>query len=87
MTVNLSVPCSCLPGRVSCVVHHVCVVVLENHLYKTKHPFQRGTAGKKQTVYIRIILCTIVVKMEYAADLSHTELIPLYCVSVLSTQI
>lgn len=52
----LSVPCSCLPGCVSCVVHHVCVVVLENHLYKAKHPFQRGTAGIKQTVVFALYM-------------------------------
>lgn len=47
---TFSVPCSHLPGCVSRVVHHVCVVVLENYLYKTSNPFQRGTVGIQQTV-------------------------------------
>lgn len=121
---TLSVPFSHLPGSVSPVIHHVCMVVLENHLYKTSKPFQRGTASISKQLcvcfghaahgnmqyrcmliqplwknahniylfpwsecFLCIILHIIVIQMEYAADLSHNELIVLNCVLVLSTQI
>lgn len=33
---------SSLPPGISCAFHHVCVVILANHLHKTYEPTQRG---------------------------------------------
>lgn len=44
-----------LPLLLPPLVHHVCVVVLEDHLYQTFKPFQRGTGpGKKASLYISV---------------------------------
>lgn len=39
---------SCVPVLLSSLFHHVCVVLLEDHLYQTFKPFQRGTEPKKK---------------------------------------
>lgn len=33
---------SSLPHGVSCLLHHVCMVILANHLHQTNEPSQRG---------------------------------------------
>lgn len=33
---------SSLPHGVSCLLHHVCMVILANHLHQTNEPTQRG---------------------------------------------
>lgn len=43
LTLCLTFPSSCLPDLLPPLFHHVCVVILEDHLHQACQPLQRGT--------------------------------------------
>lgn len=50
---------SCLPVLLPSLFHHVCVVLLEDHLYQTFKPFQRGTDPIKMHIFTACLYISV----------------------------